>query len=1269
MPTPRCLPLACALIAMAAARSDAARVLLVTQNATINTQESARKTRFEGWGHSVTTINDAASQSAFDTAIAAADVVYISGTVEDWELGAKVKSAPIGVVCEERYLDDDMAFSTGTGWNNSHQNIQILDNTHPVTAGLPTGWVNIFSSSQQVTIMNPTIAAGGAVLARQNYSAGDTLMVFEAGAAMANSFTAPARRVRLPWGVDGFSWSAINGNGLLICRQAIEWAAGGDDLLLHWALDESSGSTALDGSSYGRDGALSAGATRTSAAIRGGGVDVDSAGRIEVADLLGKPTSFTVAAWVDTHAVGAEGGAVVSVGDHVVLLMDQPGSGGLPTIQFDSNGSSSVSVSGGTAAVGAGWRHYAATFDSAANTLKLYIDGELVGTRSTPKEIDWATTLGTTTVAGDNSSAAGGYEFDGQIDDVRVYSRALDAGEVSELFGLVAYWKFDETAGTVATDATGAGHDATHTGAPVWTEGYQGGAAEFNGVAGHFVNTSVADSLNGQNGFSAVVYVRSDVTNQDRDIFFGTAPNGNDNDVSLRYDKAGWGGGGTQIVKAAIRSDQGVAQIEGHSDVQTTRWQQIAVSWRSGEPIRLWVDGEEQTASYEFHPSGGVIAGVTQWMIGNGTKNAEWDGLIDDLKLYNRSLTQSEIESLGDPNLIAHWAFDDGAGTVARDSSVGENDASVAAGTPVWVDGVRGGALQFDGATDLRTVADFDPPETGSVAFWARQTATPSGAQRLLGLTGNWEIRTDPTGAIYCNLAGPAGGSFQSPSATLTPGRWRHVAAVYNSVDDTHSLYVDGQIVSSGAFNSQDESPARLSLGTRTGSNERFNGALDDVRVYGYELTAAEVAELYGLVGHWAFDEGAGTTIADSSSSANDAAFQTGSPLWVRGPRGYALEFDGSSDARTGQPFDPPATGAVAIWLRCESVAGPRQSPWGVSDGFEFRMEPGGSLYGDLSAPGSNTQIALQEPLDNDAWRHVVFQFDAEEDSFEVYADGLLESSGVSSIDIRQQAADFLTLGARTGSAERFRGAIDDLRVYNRWLQPAEIAEVYGRVGWYRMEETTGTVVSDSSGAGNHGAIAGSASWATDAREGAGSLRLDGVDHVQIPSLLVTNPSDGVAIAGWAKLTGADTGGAELVSIGSAFAVRLDDPWAVMGTTAFAYDGTSFGWARSQRYYESAGWRHFAASYDPLTLEVKLYVDGVLRATEALSAPLDLAGVGAVTRIGAHAGAETTRDFTGLVDDIHIYNRAITPEEARALFYGEFVPGLRIVEWVETANP
>ena len=81
----------------------------------------------------------------------------------------------------------------------------------------------------------------------------------------------------------------------------------------------------------------------------------------------------------------------------------------------------------------------------------------------------------------------------------------------------------------------------------------------------------------------------------------------------------------------------------------------------------------------------------------------------------------------------------------------------------------------------------------------------------------------------------------------------------------------------------------------------------------------ADISE--GLIGWWKFDEGIGTTVADSSGAGHDGFFAEGTPEWVPGMYGKALRFDGGSKVEIPDHEDFHLTNAIteALWMQPEA--------------------------------------------------------------------------------------------------------------------------------------------------------------------------------------------------------------------------------------------------------------------------------------------------------------------------------------------------------------
>jgi hypothetical protein len=224
-------------------------------------------------------------------------------------------------------------------------------------------------------------------------------------------------------------------------------------------------------------------------------------------------------------------------------------------------------------------------------------------------------------------------------------------------------------------------------------------------------------------------------------------------------------------------------------------------------------------------------------------------------------------------------------------------------------------------------------------------------------------------------------------------------------------------------------------------------------------------------------------------------------------------------------------------------------------------------------------------------------------------------------------------------------------------LCATEIAELYGLVGHWKLDETSGAVAADSSGLGRNMTVVGTPTWATGIVDNC--LQLNGTNRAEVVSLM-GSPKN-ISLAGWANLTAADSGGAELISLGDYFAIRLNEG---SSSGAYLYNGSSWVACSVSQTFAGAGWHHFAAVFNDDQNSCKLYVDGVEAASVSTTATIPYNALGTKTVIGAHGNGNTTSDFSGMLDDIRIYNRAICPSEVQAL-HGSGFQGVRIIKWIE----
>ncbi len=252
---------------------------------------------------------------------------------------------------------------------------------------------------------------------------------------------------------------------------------------------------------------------------------------------------------------------------------------------------------------------------------------------------------------------------------VTVYLTSVASASLND--GLLIYLPFDERSGQTAADSSGNNNDANLIDGAKWKPngGKIGGAVELDGAGAVVEDPNGADYINGLDAFSISVWVKSDSVGHDRGIVFGTDPDGGDHTFGFRYDAASWSTpGGINLIKGAIRTTGGGQVYEGKSNVQTTDWQHLVFAWKSGEKLTLYIDGElDDDPIHNDDGKVGTISGATKLFVGKGAKDnnaTSWSGLIDDVRIYDRTLSEAEITDLAsgvlaveaDGKLATTWA-------------------------------------------------------------------------------------------------------------------------------------------------------------------------------------------------------------------------------------------------------------------------------------------------------------------------------------------------------------------------------------------------------------------------------------------------------------------------------------------------------------------------------------------------------------------------------------------------------------------------------------
>ncbi|MYS66584.1 hypothetical protein GTW66_21945 [Streptomyces sp. SID5473] len=523
------------------------------------------------------------------------------------------------------------------------------------------------------------------------------------------------------------------------------------------------------------------------------------------------------------------------------------------------------------------WTHVAGVYDHTAGRLRLYVNGQQAA--ETAHTSTWYA-AGPTVLGRARSGGLPREFWPGDLNDLQLYPWAASGFEVRHRMnvrtahGPEARWSFDEGLGRTSADLSDQGHTISLRDGTTWASPGRSGsgrALRLDGRQAHAYTASPVAQRSPQNtlgSFTAAAWVR---LNGPAAPAAAVSQDGrHDSGFVLGYSAAAqrWTFG---MNPADAPEDTPGVYATSSAVSQTGVWTHLAGVYDHGAgTMTLYVNGRPSgTAAHRsgWYPDGALQVGRAKT---NGTPDAYWPGVVDDVGIKGEALSAAGVKTLaGAPEFApgARWTLDD----TPADAKGNGHTLALGSGTN-WTSGKSAGGLAFDGLEGhAYTAGPVVRPDAGfTVAAWVKldvigrtQTIVSQDGTDRSGFRLSYEHDPAGPGAWTFGITGNAhtGGTVPDKvlKATTVPrtGTWVHLAGVYrtpNPREDEQTgemkLYVDGRLQASGPYTSVAVAGGVLAVGRGQrggGAVDALAGTVDTVEVRPDSVEADALREMGDL--------------------------------------------------------------------------------------------------------------------------------------------------------------------------------------------------------------------------------------------------------------------------------------------------------------------------------------------------------------------------------------------------------------------------------------
>jgi len=665
--------------------------------------------------------------------------------------------------------------------------------------------------------------------------------------------------------------------------------------------------------------------------------------------------------------------------------------------------------------------------------------------------------------------------------------------------GLIAWWKLDETSGTSVIDSSGNGITGTAT-TPAIATGKFANARDFVPANNDYVTFGTNSKMNEANGFTFASWVYTDAYTHGYPTLYKKGDYGASLGFLWIYQQNTAPG---NIYYAYATGTTATSKTLSCGLTSGKWEHLVVTLNRANKSISCYVNGVlKDTEVYTGTMLPAISSQAQLGKYGaSSTHDGRLDEVRLYSRPLDSNEAVQLYE--WNPPPVVHWNLDDGTGQYANDASGNANVGTLGSGAtadaadPVWTTGKYGKAVNFDGGDYIEKT---DPAsgilDVGTGNFTActwinnkQSLASDNFYYPLVSKKSNqngsyvgWMLwlhgGINKGLELRMNAGGQSGDVLANPDidvkALLSDGAWHHVCV---SVDRTNeaTFFVDGMNKGGSSVASESltlSNAVSFVVGATSDKAYKFTGLIDDVKVYNYARSQKQiVADMLssgpvvsaagsavsstggkpnGAVAWYKFDEGQGTVANNSGyggSALNGTLTSMSAPAtatsgWTNsGKFGKALNFDGSDDY-VSLPDVPQLniTGDISIsaWIKTNTTAsslivGGYQS---VSPYAGYGLGVNVTTSGKLSfGGGSSSWVESLSSVNDNQWHHVAVSLSGSTLIF--YIDGKYDVTRTRLPIVAWNGTRII--GARSDLNGKYKGGLDEVKVYNFPLSPDQI--------------------------------------------------------------------------------------------------------------------------------------------------------------------------------------------------------------------------------------